>query len=181
MNLRLTRMLQINKRKFTLIEILITIAIVVILLSLLISVIIHARRITKMANETNNLKQIYQAFINYADKNNGYFPYIESISTGDNMSKTIWLLLPYLGYSTKVISPNIEVMDGVSIYSDILSSPSSTPTPGLSYSPIYENPTGDLYILNLNETGIPDIPIVATPKNKYPDKILHLTFGGSVK
>jgi type II secretory pathway pseudopilin PulG len=169
------------RKQMTLIEILVAIAIISILLLMLLPAIFYARRLAKITNEKNNLNQIYQAAVNYADKYDGYFPYIESISSGDDMSKTIWLLLPYLGYDTKVVSPNVESMDGAAIYADMLTSPGSTPTPGLSYSPIYENPSGDVYILNLNNLVIPDVPVVATPDGKYPDRILYLTFGGSVK
>ena len=67
-------------KKFTIIELFIAIAIIALLAAILLPSLFQARVKAHMANDISNLRQVYQAFIYYAEENNGYLPYIQSIS-----------------------------------------------------------------------------------------------------
>lgn len=59
--------------RFTLIELLVVIAVIAILASLLLPALGRAREMGKMTVCKSNLKQVYLAFLDYADASNGYF------------------------------------------------------------------------------------------------------------
>jgi prepilin-type N-terminal cleavage/methylation domain-containing protein len=61
-----------KKARFTLIEVLVVVAIIGILASLLLPTLRKARKTSKTSLSVNNLKQIYMASYIYADNNNGY-------------------------------------------------------------------------------------------------------------
>ncbi|MCF7790703.1 MAG: type II secretion system GspH family protein [Victivallales bacterium] len=171
-----------KKNKFTLIELLTVIAIFIILMSILIPAVIKVRTRAKITRETVNLKQIYQAVIFYSEENSDYFPYLDAIADDDNVSKTIWLLLPHLNYDTKLISFNKKQMNGRRIYSTATSStPEDTPLPGFSYVPVYTDGDSQEHVLRFNDHEIPNIPVISTPKNKYLNKLVYLTFNGEVE
>ena len=170
-------------KNFTLIELLLVIAIIAILAALLLPSLFTARVRAHMANDTGNLKQIYQALIYYSEEYNGYLPYIQSIANdNDQSSKAIWLLLPYLNYDTKLFSPRVAQMDGKEIYSYMSTSPESAPSPGFAYTPIYqltddENDTG---ILRFSDVSMPNVPIIATFDGEHDNHVVYLTFNGEV-
>ena len=61
-------------KKFTLIELLIVIAIISILLSLLLPVISKARKTARIASCSSNTKQIFTATYSYSTDNKSYYP-----------------------------------------------------------------------------------------------------------
>ena len=63
-----------NKNKFTLLELLIVIAIIGMLVTLLIPSLRASRETGMSAVSKSNLRQIYTGFLEYAGKNNGKFP-----------------------------------------------------------------------------------------------------------
>ena len=168
------------KKKFTLIELLVTISIISLLAALLLPSLQSARQKANRTNEVSNLKQLQQAILYYNEENNGYYPYIQSLEDTEEISKCIWLLLPYINYNTKIISPRVGNMNGRAIYNIMSSNPTASPIPGLSYNPIYEDSNGDTEILRESLIDIKDIPVIATPLNKY-NKVIFLTYYGAVK
>jgi prepilin-type N-terminal cleavage/methylation domain-containing protein/prepilin-type processing-associated H-X9-DG protein len=80
------------RKAFTLIELLIVIAIIGILASLLLPVLSRARGTAQKIACANNLKQIGLASVMYLDDNEGYFPFMTA--TYGNWDR---LYLPYLG------------------------------------------------------------------------------------
>jgi prepilin-type N-terminal cleavage/methylation domain-containing protein len=95
-------------KKFTLIELLIVIAIIGILTSILLPSIQKAREKSHIAVEISNRKQLYVATVVYSDENNGYLPvrgsYAEYLhlldSTPNNLNET--LVNPYIGAGEKL-------------------------------------------------------------------------------
>ncbi|MCF7791158.1 MAG: prepilin-type N-terminal cleavage/methylation domain-containing protein [Victivallales bacterium] len=170
------------KRTFTLIEILITIALIALLAAILLPFVQKARTRANMTNDVNNLKQIYTAILSYSQDYDEYMPYIDSIAGTSNRSKTLWLLLPYVNYNTKVLSPTKKEMDGEAIYDTVISNPASTPVPGFAYSPLYtsEADTSDSQALSFKLKNMSKVAILATYSNRYPAQVIHLYFSGSV-
>jgi len=82
--------------KFTLLELLIVIAVLVILMSLLLPALRSATNQVKQIQCMNNLKQQGTVFAMYAQDNNGWLPV-------DYDGTSIWIkkLLPYLGSQAK--------------------------------------------------------------------------------
>ena len=174
----------IKNKKFTLIELLVVIAIIAILAALLLPSLFQARERGRMTNDVNNLKQIYTALMFYTETNNGYFPYVESVSFGDNRSKNLWLLLPELNYNTKILSPKVEEMNGQLIYSYMLENPDLAPIPGFAYSPFFSDDssdTSDSKVIRITDPALPIIPVVATAYEDYHNHILYLLLDGEVK
>ena len=74
------------KRAFTLIELLIVIAIIAILASMLLPALNKARSTAQRISCVNNMRQLHSAFCSYADNNNDYiFPYVTSMYWGQNL------------------------------------------------------------------------------------------------
>jgi prepilin-type N-terminal cleavage/methylation domain-containing protein/prepilin-type processing-associated H-X9-DG protein len=85
---------------FTLVELLLVLAIIAVLAALLLPALNGARNRSKTAACANNQRQIHVGFSAYLTANNGYYPYLTRwLSNGETPS---WYaaLSPYLGYST---------------------------------------------------------------------------------
>ncbi|MDD7983973.1 prepilin-type N-terminal cleavage/methylation domain-containing protein [Lentisphaera marina] len=71
------------RKGFTLIEVLVVVAIIGILASLLLPVLSSARAKSKQAVCMSQLKQLGIALYNYLDDNDAYFPYTRKVSNND--------------------------------------------------------------------------------------------------
>ena len=70
--------------KFSLIEILVVLAIIAILTSLLLPALGQARKKSKLAVCTSNIKQISNAIYMYISDHDQYFPYSHSVTNGNS-------------------------------------------------------------------------------------------------
>ena len=85
-----------NRKQFTLIEVLVVVAIIGILASLLLPVLGKARKTSRAALSINNLKQIHLATIIYADNNNDVLFISDSNShPRNNNDDTYWARMAY--------------------------------------------------------------------------------------
>ncbi|MDD7986588.1 type II secretion system protein [Lentisphaera marina] len=85
-----------NTKKFTLIEVLVVVAIIGILASLLLPVLGKARKTSRAALSINNLKQIHMATLVYADNNNEILFNSDSNShPRNNGDDTFWARMVY--------------------------------------------------------------------------------------
>ena len=76
-----------NKQKFTLIEVLVVIAIIGILASLILPALGKARKKSQMSVCKSNMKQLQISYVMYSDDNDGYYPLDESnMSWNDNLA-----------------------------------------------------------------------------------------------
>ncbi len=75
-------------KKFTLIEVLVVVAIVGILASLLLPALGKARKTSRKALCVNNNKQIVTALFMYTDDHNQYFPTNYTSGDGENIGWT---------------------------------------------------------------------------------------------
>jgi type II secretory pathway pseudopilin PulG len=147
-----------KKRSFTLIGIIIVVVIIAIIASFLLPAIQKARMRARAINDVNNLKQLYAACIMYSNVNNGYLPY-----AGGTNSKSLWLLLPYVGWSVKVIAPDYtSTASGREIYDQALTGIASTPETGYAYVGLYDSTS-----LTFDNPSFSDIPIISVFANKY--------------
>ena len=147
-----------KKSRFTLVSILIVIAIIAIIAALLLPAIQKARVRARAINDVNNLKQLYTACMMYSDMNNGYLTYAEGVN-----SKSLWLLLPYVNWSIKTIAPEYTgAATGREIYTQALSSIASTPNTGYAYDNLF-----DTTPLAFDNPSFSNIPIISVFANKY--------------
>ena len=70
--------------KFSLIEILVVVAIIAILTSLLLPALGQARKKSKLAVCTSNIKQISNAIYMYISDHDQYFPYSNNVTKGNS-------------------------------------------------------------------------------------------------
>jgi prepilin-type N-terminal cleavage/methylation domain-containing protein/prepilin-type processing-associated H-X9-DG protein len=89
---------------FTLVELLVVIALVAILASLLFGTVQSQIRSAKVANSLSNMRQLAGALINFTAENNGRFP---DWFSGSNSERIPWDLniLPYLGINDAYTGP----------------------------------------------------------------------------
>ncbi|MDD7986572.1 type II secretion system protein [Lentisphaera marina] len=66
-------MIKISRLRFSLVELLVVVAIIAILVSILLPVLSRARKQSRIVHSMNNLKQIHAAAFMYADNNDQYF------------------------------------------------------------------------------------------------------------
>lgn len=174
------------KRKLTLLELLIIVAIISILFSLLLPVIHSLRDKSRRVIDINNLKQIGMAINMYCQDNNGNLPYISS-SISD--SRCLFLLLPYLNNSLALFYPPV-IYDqriatvGYSVYmnnpkqllNDILSGSSADIVyPGYAYTAVDEGG------IPLNESRLASNAAIVTNFNgTYNDMNNILLMDGSM-
>lgn len=100
---RVLKMMYVSKKcdvtkccKYTLIELLVSIAIISILLTITLPALNKAKQMTYRAVCMNNLKQFGMTFGMYTDDYNGFWPpYCESVTTTTIDSKWLWIV--YLG------------------------------------------------------------------------------------
>ncbi|HYV39810.1 MAG TPA: DUF1559 domain-containing protein [Gemmataceae bacterium] len=88
-----------KRRGFSLIEVLVVIAIGAVLLGLLLPAVTHARRIAARVASTSNLKQMGLAVQNYAEVNSQFLPSFTGYSSSGsraNEGSLFLALLPYL-------------------------------------------------------------------------------------
>jgi prepilin-type N-terminal cleavage/methylation domain-containing protein len=99
----------ITKRAFTLIEILVVIAVVSILVALLLPVYFNVRESARKATCIANLKQLGRAWLMYAQDYDGWTPggaYARFAGPGDGKHYIpLWLLLSYLRAEQIFICP----------------------------------------------------------------------------
>jgi prepilin-type N-terminal cleavage/methylation domain-containing protein len=138
----------VKNRAFTLIELLVVIAVIALLAGLLFPVFARAREKARQTTCASNLRQIGLAVFQYAQDNNGVFPYggdPDDLYT-NNLAGTSWATLPPLPLLTVPLSPYVKdkrVWDCpddtgytmVGSYEDVplLASPSAYAKFGMSY------------------------------------------------
>lgn len=99
-----------RKNAFTLIELLIVIAIIAILMSLLLPMVNFAMERSRRASCRNNLKQIASCFINFAAENNGWFPLNPNLT---RWTGAPYKSMPYEGGALKYQFPFRDVCRGL--------------------------------------------------------------------
>ena len=97
-----------KKARFTLIEVLVVVAIIGILASLLLPTLRKARKTSKTVLSVNNLKQIYKASFIYADNNDGYLFNANNNSHPVNDSMN-WPRMAYEAMTGKMLPLNNAV------------------------------------------------------------------------
>ncbi len=82
---------------FTVLELLIVIAIIGVLVGLLLPAIMRVRETAVKAHSQNNLKQIIMATHHFSDSHNTLLPDIDGSSAGPNIGDSVFCaLLPYI-------------------------------------------------------------------------------------
>ena len=176
-----------SKKKFTLLELLCGVCILLILFSLLLVTANKIYNRAKKAHNINNLKQIGHAIQMYMMDHDGSYPYL-SKSISD--SRCLFLLLPYMNYSIQLFFPpnilekrkhiqqfNAYMKDPAQLINDIKSGQiSPIYYPGYAYSAIKE---GNIPLMDQN-LFITRTPVVTNFKGTYENEIYILYPDGSV-
>ena len=172
----------LNKKFFTIIELLVVIAILAILAAITVPTVIKVRRYSLRTSDINNLKQLSLAITMYTSDNEGYLPYIEDAPD----SKSVFLLLPYLAYQIDLFYPPsiYDLYKKAPGYMPLLNNPRQIIDsvtlgdqfePGYAYSPL-DNHLNPLYDSKIES----DYPIILNYNGTYHDICHVLLANGSV-
>ena len=159
-----------SMKRFTLIELLVVIAILAILATIILPAVSRVRTMAKATNDVNNMKQIYYAMVQYSMTSGGSLPYAASC-TGN--SKTLWLLLPYLDYNTKLITPSMPAMDGEAIYATASVDPAS-----VNVDPEYNYACTHNGVPWVFTSADQDLAIVCVSTDKYENYMPYIKLNG---
>ena len=77
-------------RAFTLVELLVVIAVIAILAALLLPALSHAKRKARMSQDINHLHQFGRAGTMWANDHEGYYPWMLEPDEGGTKNTTIW-------------------------------------------------------------------------------------------
>ena len=175
---------KLRTKKFTLVELLCSIAIMIVLVSLLM---VTVQQVRDRANKTvniNNLRQISYAIQMYAMDHDGSLPYISKNITD---SRCLFLVLPYTNYALKLFFPialyeteksnpeNTRYFNNPSIIINDLVNYEEEFYPGYAYTAIDDKGRP------LKEQRLdPSQPIVTNINGTYKDTLYLLYSSGSV-
>ncbi|EDM25384.1 hypothetical protein LNTAR_22100 [Lentisphaera araneosa HTCC2155] len=145
-----------KKQKFTLIEVLVVIAIIGILASLILPALGKARKKSQMSVCKSNMKQLHVASMMYTDDNNDYFPFdIVDMSWNDHLAGYDGRNVDYSDLNTNTPLSASQYSEGVyACPSDNVERAADVLT--LSYSPVQLTIHGGSFI-NTGQRGITGI------------------------
>ncbi|MDD7983930.1 type II secretion system protein [Lentisphaera marina] len=145
-----------NNKKFTLIEVLVVVAIIGILASLILPALGKARKKSQMSVCKSNMKQLHMAYMMYTDDNDDYFPFdIVDMSWNDHLAGYDGRKVDYADLNTNTPLSASQYSGGVyACPSDYLERADDTLT--LSYSPTQLTIHGGSFI-NTGQRGITGI------------------------
>ena len=131
------------KKSFTLIELLLVIAIIAILAGMLLPALNHARERARSTNCQSNHKQISLALIFYADENDGQYPSAYDKNYGSNRKEWNKRL-----YTDKYVTPKKSLICPANSYSAAKTSLDDVYYSGIGLRTVYENSPGVFWSSN---------------------------------
>ena len=149
------------KKSFTLIELLLVIAIIAILAGMLLPALNNARERARIATCLSNHKQISLALIFYADENDGQYPSAYDKNYGSNRKEWNKRL-----YTDKYVTPKKSLICPADPYSAAATSLDDVYYSGIGFRTVYENSPGvfwssdSKYIINQKSITIPSEYVV---------------------
>ena len=93
----------VDETKFTLIELIAVVAIIMILVSFLLPAIAKTRQTAIQHQCMNNLKEFGLAVAMYTDDYNGYLPNHDDSNTGTNWNRSVFLSREYYGNDFRIL------------------------------------------------------------------------------
>ena len=97
-----------RSRAFTLIELLLVIAVIAILAGLLLPALARSKAKARTVACLNNVKQVALGFRMWADDNNGHFPWAVDFAEGGSKDSPVWAD-HFRACSNELVAPNILV------------------------------------------------------------------------